>query len=259
MSRINLHSQDLIKQRFEMKYLVSEFETQQIIDFMAPYMQADPMGKEYPVTSLYLDNDDMAMFWSSEMGEKNRYKLRLRSYSGFDGAPIFAEVKRRVDRVILKTRVPIRREMISALLNDSAPSHVIVDHRDNEQHIRDLEYFREIQSSLGASPRVTVKYMREAFMCLDDEPIRITFDRSLECLPTTEYTPRIWDRDNFWIAMNHIPTVMEVKFTDAYPSWIPRMIERFGLQRRSLAKYVECVRTLKREQYPLHQPEEQYT
>ena len=146
MSRINLHSQDLIKQRFEMKYLVSEFETQQIIDFMAPYMQSDPMGKEYPVTSLYLDNDDMAMFWSSEMGEKNRYKLRLRSYSGFDGAPIFAEVKRRVDRVILKTRVPIRREMIPALLNNAAPSHDIVDHRDNEQHIRDLEYFREIQS-----------------------------------------------------------------------------------------------------------------
>lgn len=256
MSRINLHSQDLIKQRFEMKYLVSEFEAQQIINFMVPYMQSDPMGQHYPVTSLYLDNEDMAMFWSSEMGEKNRYKLRLRSYSGFKGAPIFAEVKRRIDRVIQKTRVPIRRKMIPMLLNHSAATHEIIDDPDNDQHARDLDYFREILLSFEARPRATVRYSREAFMSRDDEPLRITFDRNLECLPTTEYSTRIWDSDNFWISVNDVPTVMELKFTDAYPIWVSRMIERFGLHRRSLAKYVECVRALNREHYSLRQPEE---
>lgn len=253
MSRINPHTQELVRQRFELKYVVSEFLAQQIIDFMDPYMMSDPMGKVYPVTSLYLDNRDMAMFWSSEMGEKNRFKLRLRSHSGFAGAPIFAEVKRRVDRVVLKTRAPVRREAIPQLLENAASTHAIVDHRDNDRHARDLDYFREIQGYFDAKPCATVRYMREAYMSRMEEPLRITFDRDLSCVPTLEYTPRIWSGDNFWLSAVQVPTIMEIKFTDAYPAWVTRMIQRFGLQRTSLAKYVECMRMLKHEHHDLLQ------
>jgi hypothetical protein len=46
-----------------------------------------------------------------------------------------------------------------------------------------------------------------------------------------------------WRALDTIPAVLEVKFTDAFPFWVRRLIDRFELTRISLAKYVACVQS----------------
>lgn len=256
MSQPNTHTEALVAQRFEIKYLISEFTAQMIIDFMAPHMCPDPMGLHYPVTSLYLDNDRLSMFWSSETGEKNRYKLRLRSYDDNPDAPVYAEVKRRLDRVILKTRVPIKQEMIPALLSgQGVDEDYLIDASDRKQ-LADLQYFRELQAQFQAMPCATVRYQREAYMSNEDAMLRITFDRDLAFVPSPEYVDSIWKSDAFWHHLHQVPVVMEVKFTDTFPHWVTLLIQRFNLERTSLAKYVECVRTMKQEQHILHSPRE---
>ena len=40
--------------------------------------------------------------------------------------------------------------------------------------------------------------------------------------------------------------ILELKFTDRFPRWMRLMIRTFDLQRRSMAKYVVCVRRMTR-------------
>ncbi|MFP6581858.1 MAG: polyphosphate polymerase domain-containing protein, partial [Candidatus Hydrogenedentota bacterium] len=226
------------------------------IDFMAPHMRPDPMGLHYPVTSLYLDNDRLSMFWSSETREKNRYKLRLRSYDDHPNTPVYAEVKRRLDRVIKKTRVPIKRESIPLLLSGCGADQECLVETTNQAHLADLHYFCELQAQFQAMPCATVRYQREAYMSNEDALLRITFDRDLSFLPSPEYEESLWKSDAFWHHLHQVPVVMEVKFTDTYPHWVTLLIQRFNLERTSLAKYVECVRTMQQEQHILHNPRE---
>ena len=236
----------LVAQRFEIKYKLPETIAQGIIDYISPHMKADPQGLEYPVTSLYLDSPAMHMFWSSRMGEMNRYKLRLRSYSDDESSMMFAEVKQRLNRVIRKARVAVRKDSITDLLSGSGDSASMLI-KENESTLNDLNYFRSLMGEFQARPSTTVRYMREAYVGRMGESVRITFDRNLGCLPSTEYSHDLWNAQAFWHELHHIPVIMEVKFTDTYPQWVHSMIQRFSLARTSMAKYVECVKVLHHE------------
>jgi len=43
----------------------------------------------YPTLSLYLDSDDLATYWWTINGNKNRFKLRLRYYDEQPNSPVF--------------------------------------------------------------------------------------------------------------------------------------------------------------------------
>jgi hypothetical protein len=36
-------------------------------------------------------------------------------------------------------------------------------------------------------------------------------------------------------------TILEVKFTNLYPSWVSKMVQEFQLERTSVPKYVMCI------------------
>ena len=38
--------------------------------------------------------------------------------------------------------------------------------------------------------------------------------------------------------------ILELKFSDRFPVWMRDLVDVFGLQRRSVPKYVECVNAL---------------
>ena len=255
------HDEATTAQRFEAKYYISELEAEAIKDFMAPYVMPDHHtigGKPYVINSLYLDNDALRLYWSSVLGEKNRFKLRIRSYTEDPNDPVFFEIKRRVDRVILKQRAVMKRQAVDLLF----------DHREIPQEYflkpipkecKAFYDFRDIMESMHAGPRAMVRYTREAYMSNLEEPVRVTFDRELTTLPCPEYHPDIWKHGPHWSTMDTVPVILEVKFTDTFPEWIERMVYRFSLRRDSFAKYVVCLDGIKREGMPLtwlHDPDE---
>ena len=87
----------VVAQRFEAKYVIGELQAEAITHYIKPFVEPDPHAPEYPVTSLYLDSPDLALYQSSDMGEKNRFKLRVRSYDDAPRSPLFLEVKQRID------------------------------------------------------------------------------------------------------------------------------------------------------------------
>jgi len=82
------------QQRFELKYLITEDMALRVRDFVRCYLGMDEysVGKpnySYPVHSLYLDSDDLKLYWDTINGNKNRFKLRLRYYDSGPKSPVF--------------------------------------------------------------------------------------------------------------------------------------------------------------------------
>ena len=61
-----------------------------------------PQGNSYRICSLYIDSPQLFLYNQTVLGEKNRFKLRIRFYDDDPAHPAFLEIKRRVTDVILK-------------------------------------------------------------------------------------------------------------------------------------------------------------
>lgn len=233
-----------VAQRIEAKYLVSEYQAAAIRDYIQPYMRPDPYGVEYPVNSLYLDSPNLRMYTSSAMGEKNRHKLRIRWYEDDPHRPVTFEIKQRINQILKKQRAVVDRRHAPRILAGGLISSDMLAKRTTDA-MDNLYHFRDLMESMAASPRVAVRYMREAYVSSLEEPIRVTFDRRIECMPCDTFHPE-GGVDGIWTALDAFPVVLEIKFTDTYPSWVKQLICRYHLLRDSVAKYVVCVDALER-------------
>jgi hypothetical protein len=139
---------------------------------------------------------------------------------------------------------------VSALLNGFGDIESMLKDPNDARGRQDLYYFRELQDVFQAKPCTGVRYQREAYVSRNGEPLRITFDRDLAGMAMPRYSEEIWNKDCFWHSLPQVPVVLEVKFTDQYPQWVQKMIQRFDLVRGSMAKYVQCVKTLQSDAVP---------
>src|SRR5687767_2078079 len=108
-------------QRFECKYLVTEAVAESVRKCIAPVAVADAHaksrpGSSYPIVSLYLDSAALTFGRETIEGQRDRYKLRVRTYSDAPDAPVFLEVKRRSNLIVHKQRCPLPRRDALALL-----------------------------------------------------------------------------------------------------------------------------------------------
>src|ERR1051325_4010342 len=114
------------QQRFELKYLIPEETALLVRDFVRSYLQMDEysVGRpnySYPVHSLYLDSQQLRLYWDTINGDKNRFKLRLRYYSTNPETPVFFEIKRRMNNCILKQRGGVKHDSLPILLRGYLP------------------------------------------------------------------------------------------------------------------------------------------
>ncbi len=241
-------SQDhrLQQQRFELKYLVDEAITPGLRDFVSSYLELDDFGAgrpdmSYPVYSLYLDSDDLHTYQTSINGVRNRFKLRLRYYNDDPEAPVYFEVKARVDNCILKQRCAVRREAVAMLVGGQLPEPKHLLSRE-PRHLVALQHFNLLQMQLNARPKAHNQYLREAWVSPEVNSVRVTMDRNVHiepCFtakPVTEMTRPIQVFPQF--------TIVELKFTARYPKWFNELVQRFNLMQGSSAKYVEGVELL---------------
>src|SRR5881394_1013813 len=147
-------AQELQLQRFELKYLVPESVALRVRDFVSGYLEIDEYGAtlpnfSYPVHSLYLDSEDLHLFHTTINGDKNRFKLRLRFYDDRKEAPIFFEIKRRMNNIIVKQRGGVRRDAVSWLLAGQLPEPAFLVSRD-PRHLVVLQNFCKLMNDVRA-------------------------------------------------------------------------------------------------------------
>jgi SPX domain protein involved in polyphosphate accumulation len=191
----------------------------------------------YPVHSLYLDSDDLKLYWRTINGDKNRFKLRLRYYSVHPGTPVFFEIKRRMNNCILKQRGGVRQDAVNWLLAGQLPAETHLVSADPHQLVA-VQRFSRLQGDLHAQPRAHIFYMREAYVSDNDE-VRVTMDREVLVQPNLatfvktemENPARIFDRQ----------VILELKFTNRYPDWFRELARVFQVTQCGVSKYVEAV------------------
>jgi VTC domain len=244
MERGFVGAENLLPCRYECKYLVSPEAATEIRRFIQPFMVPDAFarrraGYRYPICSLYFDTIGLDLYRQTTAGEKNRFKLRVRSYSDDAAMPVFLEVKRRINDVILKRRAGLPRDVAIDMLTTGG-SLGLED--STSELLADLEFFTGHVTVASARPFLRVRYVREAYQSLGGDPLRITLDTDIAWLPTSTADFNL-DASG-WIPTTVQGTVLEIKFTDRYPGWVGEMIRIFDLQRQSVAKYALSVDSL---------------
>lgn len=240
------------RRRFELKYIVDERLAQAIRDFASAYLAADKHGKRsqnnaYPICSLYLDSPQLTLYRATVDGHRYRFKLRIRFYDDSPQTPAYFEIKRRVDAVILKERAAVRRTSILRLLDGHWPKRSDLADDDADSYDA-LQRFCDLRHSVRADGQVFVSYTREAYVPPNDNSVRLNFDRELSVSNYQRALAPNNSRRAFHPRLGGV--ILELKFTDRFPTWMRDMVGIFNLERRRVPKYVTCVRSLRTQQFP---------
>ncbi len=233
------------QQRFELKYLITEEMALKVRDFVQCYLEFDEysVGKanfSYPVHSLYLDSDDLKLYWETINGVKNRYKLRLRFYDANPKSPVFFEVKRRMNNCILKQRGGVRQEFVPYLLSGHLPQQEHLLSKAPKQMVA-LHRFCELVNSIHAKPKVHIYYMREAYVSSDDQA-RVTIDRNVYGEENPDLSVKVKMKDPVMSFQNNV--ILELKFTNRFPNWFRDLVRMANVMQCGAAKYCESIQGL---------------
>jgi len=230
-------------QRYELKYLIEEEQALRIRDWVKSYLEVDEYGEgkpdySYAIHSIYLDSSDLKLYHGTINGDKNRFKLRVRFYNDDPEAPIFFEIKRRMNNVIAKERCAVRPSAVQRLLSAHFPEPGDLLSNAPGQLVS-LQRFCRLMSGLDARSRSHVAYLREAWVSPHDNSIRVTMDRNIR----TEVAPvaRLNTRMSHPKLVFGKQVVLELKFTGRFPDWFGDLVRFFGLMQCGAAKYAEGI------------------
>lgn len=232
-------------QRYEMKYVVAQSMVGPIRAYLRPYVRLDhfaPSTTEfrYPITSVYLDSPDLSLAASTLAGDRNRTKLRIRSYTRLGREPqpdhaVFLEIKQKRSATIHKRRTRMTYSVVRRLvLGDPDPQA--------QRHAAGTDpvahEFFQLCRLHRAEPIANVHYEREAYESRMGDDVRITLDVALATSPA--------GRGAWFDAAGRqdVPVrgvILEIKFSGAVPRWTAAFVRHFDLRNRSVPKYVLCV------------------
>lgn len=220
-----------LSSRYELKYWLPPQLVPEVRRHLRPFTRLDPFsvnrpGSRYAISSLYLDTPTFDLYRTTIEGHRNRFKLRIRVYSDNPEDPVFFEVKKRADLVVRKSRARVPRDLANRFLaGEPIPSQGSA-----------FDDFVHHYNRVGALSMMRVRYEREAYESTGGDPVRVTFDTSVNYAVTTRPNLRI--NGVGWAETPTEGVILEVKFTDNCPSWVPSMIRALGIERASVPKYV---------------------
>ena len=240
-------SDKLFTSRFECKYFVSPFQAEEIRRVLAFHMAMDPFCElcpdhSYLNTSLYFDSPDFLCYRSTAMGQKNRFKMRVRWYDDEEDSPVFLEEKRRTSDAISKLRAKLDRPALHDLIIRQHADPGLVLSTSPSAHARARLLIDSMQR-LNMKPACHVRYLREAWIGTNQEYLRVTFDHAIAGHDANGSFARR-ESEN-WTSIGEHRPVLEIKFEGTIPNWLLGMIQSFHLVRQSVPKYLLCMDALR--------------
>lgn len=233
----------LVLERYELKYLIPMSLVKPISDYIAPFCEMDHYSIQspdnfYTINSLYLDTPRLYFLRQKEATVANRFSMRVRSYGDDPKPPYFFETKYKLREFVKKRRGKVSLPNWAELFERPE----LVEQLD-EASRKHTQHFLDIATIYNAQPVIFAQYRRLAFLSTVDDYARVTFDRDLRYMPTTEYDVRpIENRmvhydipDAFGDMGTNV--VLELKCERKIPVWIVELIRHFDLTRGSFSKY----------------------
>lgn len=221
-------------ERYELKYMLTREQKEQVLRAMQPHMRLDQYGKTI-IRNLYYDTDTFRLIRHSLEHPAYKEKLRVRSYcpAGPDD-PVFVELKKKYCSVVYKRRLTAPREQAMHCLRGARFA-------EDSQVAREIDYFRRYYETLH--PVGFLSYEREAYFALDGGDFRVTFDENIlyreDALSLGE-PPRgraLTDRGE---------TLMEIKTSGGIPLWMVHVLSDQHIFKTTFSKYGEAYTDMQR-------------
>ncbi len=213
-------------QRLEKKYLISEEQYIELMKFIAENTRPDEYG-ESTICNIYYDTPDYLLIRNSIEKPVYKEKLRLRSY----GVPtkdsvVFAEIKKKYKKVVYKRRAAMTLSQAEEYLSGGRKPPI-----DDENTLREIDFFLR---RYDLSPALFLAYDRESYYSIDDDTLRITFDRRIRSR-TTEISLSAGDHGELLLPENMY--LMEIKVSGALPLRLAHIMSELGIFPVSFSKY----------------------
>lgn len=213
-------------ERYEIKYLLTAQQKEQLLRTMRGYMQIDQFGRS-TIRNIYYDTDTFRLIRRSLEKPAYKEKLRIRSYQRVQpNDPVFVELKKKFQSVVYKRRLvlPEAQAMTSFRTGEALPVQ--------SQIADEIEYFRAYYRTLR--PTVFLSYEREAFYALDGSDFRITFDENIlyRCHDFSLGSP-IYGTP----LLTGGQTLMEIKTSGGMPLWMTHALTEHSIFHTSFSKY----------------------
>lgn len=225
--------------RFELKYVIAASTWPAVRNDVLAQMDPDSNGADgsYPVASVYYDTPDLAFHRAKREGIKFRRKLRVRRYGSDTEAPVYVEIKQRINRTTQKRRLSLPLADAYRLCGGDPVASV--------EEATDVEAANEVQflvRALSLQPTCIVGYQREAYVGGPYESgLRITFDHGLWAgIADDGLDPEVERHPMLPAAA----AILEVKANDRVPIWLANLLARHECALRRYSKYCKAVDTL---------------
>ena len=214
----------MIFKRFELKYLITKEQRDEIIWAMEPYMTADRFFHS-SIRNIYYDTPNYRLIRQSLEKPVYKEKLRLRSYGrAAERDQVFLELKKKYEDVVYKRRLELPQVQAEyAILGREA----LPDSQIGKEISAALQYYQELM------PRVFLSYERDAYHAFDSE-FRLTLDDRIR-YRTWELTldSEPWGED----LLEQDKVLMELKIPDSMPLWMASLLSRLEIRKTSFSKY----------------------
>ena len=212
--------------RYELKYMLSLAQKEQILAAMEPYMQLDRYGRT-TIRNIYFDTDHYRLIRRSIEKPVYKEKLRIRSYTqATHASTVFVELKKKFEHVVYKRRLPLNEAQAMAWVGREAPCPI------ETQISREIDCFIDFYGQLH--PAVYLSYEREAFYERSGGDFRVTFDDNIFCRQTDlslcspAYGTPILPEGQ---------VLMELKCSGGLPLWMVHVLSRERIYKTSFSKY----------------------
>ncbi len=212
--------------RYELKYLMTRAQHDELIEVMEPWMKLDEFGHS-PIRNIYFDTDSFRLIRRSIEKPCYKEKLRIRSYKpAGENDTVFVELKKKYQSVVYKRRIDLPDAEAMRWLKGET------DAPKKTQIAAEIDYFKSFYDHL--IPAVFLSYEREAYYSLNGDDFRVTLDehilnrRSDVSLGADIYGDQVIGEDQ---------VLMEIKTPGGIPLWMTKFLSRNHIYKTSFSKY----------------------
>lgn len=215
-----------IFKRYEIKYLVTEDQQNELTDLMKDYMQNDEYGKS-TISNIYFDTPKNLLIRRSIEKPIYKEKLRLRTYNcAAPDSKVFVELKKKYYSVVYKRRISMPYSEAMNYLCDG------VKPQKGGQILNEIDYFRNYYD--GLAPKMFICYDREAFYSKTDRNFRMTFDDNILY---REYDLSLTSDCYGNPLLPEGTSLLEVKTSGSVPLWLTHFLTENEIYQTSFSKY----------------------
>lgn len=218
--------------RCETKYMLTE---KQAADFLsaAEDILCSDRYTDYTISNIYLDTDDYYFIKHSLDKPIYKEKLRLRCYgTADDNSAVFLEIKKKYRGIVYKRRITIPHCEAMQYINHGIKPESLTGFTPNQIFSEIDHLFRKY----SPSPKLFLAYDRMAYYMKDKPDVRITFDTGIRSRQE-RLSLKINDSVEYLDTGTENYRLMELKFTEAVPLEITKILSELKIYPVSFSKY----------------------